>query len=92
MLSGSLSFRQYKIADFLTDKTCTAQNKNSASNMGKCQKHPERETEFVCLKHNQYKCQECMHCSDPKLYCKFRSACPIAFMEKNGETWGDEEK
>ncbi len=50
--------------------------------MGKCINHPERETSFLCMKHNVYMCEECLHCRDPKIYCKFRSSCPIWFMEK----------
>ncbi len=34
------------------------------------------------MKHNVYMCDECAHCRDPEIYCKFRSACPIWFMHK----------
>ncbi len=50
--------------------------------MGRCIHHPERETRFLCMKHNQYLCEECLKCRDPELYCKFRGSCPIWFMDK----------
>ncbi len=50
--------------------------------MGKCVNHPERETRFVCMKHNVHMCEECVMCRDPEIYCKFRSSCPIWFMHK----------
>jgi hypothetical protein len=50
--------------------------------MGKCARHPEKETRFQCLKHNVWLCDECLRCRDPELYCKNRSACPIWFIEK----------
>jgi hypothetical protein len=59
--------------------------------MGKCLNHPEVETEFRCTKHQIYLCPACARCKDPDLYCKFRPACPIAFMEKSGDDWGPEE-
>ncbi|MCD6584644.1 MAG: hypothetical protein J7K96_02670 [Desulfobacteraceae bacterium] len=52
--------------------------------MGKCINHPDRETNFMCMKHNIYMCEECMVCRDPEIHCKFRSSCPIWFMEKRG--------
>ena len=58
--------------------------------MGKCINHPDRETSLLCSKHNVYMCEECAHCRDPELYCKFRSACPIWFMDKHGSGWGEE--
>ncbi|MFZ5562451.1 MAG: ASKHA domain-containing protein [Thermodesulfobacteriota bacterium] len=63
--------------------------------MGKCVNHPDRETNYVCLKHGIYQCEECLKCRDPQLYCKFRSSCPIWFMTKrNGglDDIGGEEK
>lgn len=51
--------------------------------MGKCINHPDVETRFICQKHNYYVCEKCMTCKDPKLYCKYKTACPIRFMEKN---------
>lgn len=50
--------------------------------MGKCTNHPDRETPYICMKHQVYLCEECLHCRDPKIYCKHRSACPIWFMDK----------
>ncbi len=50
--------------------------------MGKCINHPDRETSFICMKHEVYMCDECVHCRDPEIYCKFRSSCPIWFMHK----------
>jgi len=61
--------------------------------MGKCSCHPEIETSYLCMKHNVYLCEECLTCRDPEIYCKFRSSCPIWFMQKKGvEGWsgGDE--
>ncbi len=52
--------------------------------MGKCINHPDRETSFLCMKHNVYLCEDCLKCRDPNLHCKFRSSCPIWFMEKRG--------
>jgi hypothetical protein len=37
------------------------------------------------MKHEVYMCEECLHCRDPEIYCKFRSSCAIHFMEKNGD-------
>ncbi|HSO18181.1 MAG TPA: hypothetical protein VLT88_01915 [Desulfosarcina sp.] len=50
--------------------------------MGKCINHPERETRYLCMKHQFYLCEQCLQCKDPKIYCKHRSACPIWFMSK----------
>ena len=58
--------------------------------MGKCRNHPERETSYLCSKHNVYMCEECLKCNDPELYCKFRSACPIWFMERRKARWEKE--
>ena len=52
--------------------------------MGKCVNHPNRETNFMCMKHNIYLCEECLKCPDPEIHCKFRSSCPIWFMDKRG--------
>lgn len=51
--------------------------------MGTCIHHPERETPYICMKHQIYLCQECLQCKDPELYCKFRPSCPIGFMSKS---------
>jgi hypothetical protein len=37
------------------------------------------------MKHELYMCEECLHCRDPEIYCKFRPSCAIHFMEKNGD-------
>ena len=50
--------------------------------MTHCVNHPDSETSYVCTKHNVYMCADCMHCRDPEIYCKFRSACPIHFLTK----------
>ncbi|MBW2643812.1 MAG: DUF4445 domain-containing protein [Deltaproteobacteria bacterium] len=55
--------------------------------MGKCEKHPDRETSFLCLKFNIYMCEECIKCRDPEIFCKFRSSCPIWFMDKSQKNW-----
>jgi hypothetical protein len=48
---------------------------DSAEN-GNCQQLP-------CLKHNRYQDSRDPRCSDPELYCKYRTSCLIHFMEKN---------
>ncbi len=50
--------------------------------MGTCVNHPDRETNYLCLKHNIYLCEECLECRDPEIYCKYRSSCVIWFMTK----------
>ncbi len=52
--------------------------------MGKCINHPDRETAYICLKHNIYLCEECLKCQDVDLYCKFRPSCPIYFIAEKG--------
>ena len=47
-----------------------------------CVNHPDRETSYVCMKHEIYMCEDCMECRDPDIYCKFRSSCPIHFITK----------
>jgi len=37
------------------------------------------------MKHEVYMCDECVHCRDPEIYCKFRSSCPIWFMHKENK-------
>lgn len=61
--------------------------------MGKCINHPDRETNYVCMKHGIYMCEECLKCRDPELYCKFRPSCPIWFMSKqrDGKGLGDDD-
>ena len=55
--------------------------------MGSCACHPEIDTNFLCMKHNIYLCKDCLSCRDPKIYCKYRSSCPIWFMQKRKEGW-----
>ena len=52
--------------------------------MGKCINHPDRETSYICMKHNIYFCEDCLECRDPDIYCKFRPSCPIHFITKKG--------
>jgi len=58
--------------------------------MGKCINHPDRETSYICMKHNIYLCEECLECRDPDIYCKFRPSCPIYFITKKGFESSDE--
>lgn len=58
--------------------------------MGKCINHPDRETGYICMKHNFYLCDECLECRDPNLFCKFRPSCPIHFITKKGFATSDE--
>jgi hypothetical protein len=53
--------------------------------MGHCIHHPDRQTRYICQKHNVYLCEECLTCKDPKIYCKFRSACPIHFLDRENK-------
>lgn len=57
--------------------------------MGKCVNHPNRYTNFICMKHNIYLCEDCLTCRDPNIHCKFRPSCPIWFMDRRGGTWID---
>ncbi|GBC61192.1 hypothetical protein DENIS_2152 [Desulfonema ishimotonii] len=50
--------------------------------MGKCLNHPERETSYLCMKHEIFLCEDCLVCRDPGIYCKFRPSCPIWFIHK----------
>lgn len=50
--------------------------------MYKCVNHPDTETCFMCSKYEIYMCEKCFECRDPKIYCKFRSACPIWYEHK----------
>ena len=45
---------------------------------------------MLCMKYQMYLCEQCLKCRDPNLYCKFRSSCPISFLEK--ERKGEKEK
>ena len=52
--------------------------------MGQCLCHPEKDSPYLCMKDNVYLCDECLHCRNPEIYCKYRTSCPIWFMEKRG--------
>ena len=57
--------------------------------METCINHPDRAASLVCMKYHTPLCERCARCRDPKLYCKHRTACPIWFIRKDGETsWG----
>ena len=60
--------------------------------MGKCRNHPNRETSYVCSKYTTYMCEECFKCSDPEIYCKFRSSCPIWFVDKRNAGLDEDEQ
>jgi ferredoxin len=53
--------------------------------MGTCINPPERETSYLCMKHNITLCEECLQCHDPELYGKFRESCPVWFLTKKKE-------
>jgi len=50
--------------------------------MGYCEFHPDRQTPFLCMKHERYLCESCLACFDPHIYCKHRPACPIWVVHK----------
>ena len=52
--------------------------------MAACINHPETETDMVCMKHKLYMCEQCTLCRDPEIYCKYRTSCPIWFIDKRG--------
>ena len=56
--------------------------------MGKFIRHPDRETDFKWMKHDNFLCKACLKCRHPKVYCKFRPACAKWFMGKAGDNWG----
>lgn len=60
--------------------------------MGDCINHPDRETPYICMKHQIYLCEECLRCKDPNVYCKHRPGCPIWFMSKRREGWDAEDR
>lgn len=51
-------------------------------NTGRCKNHPLVESSYYCAKYQYYLCPDCLKCSDPQFYCKFRTACIICFFEK----------
>jgi hypothetical protein len=42
--------------------------------------HPQQ---LPCLKYNRYQESREPRCSDPELYCKYRTSCLIHFMQRN---------
>ena len=52
--------------------------------MGRCKKHPQRETPYRCAKYDTYQCKECLGCKDPKLYCKYRDTCAVYAITERG--------
>ena len=50
--------------------------------MGRCTHHPDIETSYACLKYDVYLCEACLKCKDPEIYCKYRTACPIQFIDR----------
>lgn len=59
--------------------------------MEKCHNHPDRQTCYVCSKYSTFMCEECFKCSDPEIYCKFRTSCPIWFVDKRKGGLADDE-
>ena len=47
----------------------------------RCKHHPDREAVVPCQKHQTGYCSECLEngvsCTDPLIYCKFRTQCVI---------------
>ena len=41
--------------------------------------------QLPCAKYNRYQDRRDPHCSDPELYCKYRTSCLIHFMEKTSQ-------
>jgi len=61
--------------------------------MGYCINHPDRQTQYLCMKDNIYFCEDCLTCRNSEIYCKFRQSCPIWFIVKKGfKSWGGDEK
>lgn len=49
-----------------------------------CKNHPDREGKVYCQKFNRWYCGDCIACSQPKAYCKYRTACMIWEFQKYG--------
>jgi hypothetical protein len=47
----------------------------------KCRYHPDRSSRVRCMKYGYDYCQECLEscdsCTDPELYCTYRTQCVI---------------
>ncbi len=50
--------------------------------MACCNEYEADRQTYPCRKYGIEVCSACLRCKDPDLYCKFRSACLIHFMEK----------
>jgi hypothetical protein len=50
-----------------------------------CEYHPDEEGVFFCEKDDMYMCEQCACCHNPNIYCKFRTACVIDLLTKEGE-------
>ena len=47
---------------------------------------------LVCAKYNRSQGSQDPRCSDPELYCKYRTACLIHFMEKENRRQAEGEE
>jgi hypothetical protein len=54
-----------------------------------CRDYEENKQTYRCEKHGIDMCDACLRCKDPELYCKFRSACMIHFLEKERAGGGE---
>jgi hypothetical protein len=50
-----------------------------------CYRHPDRVGSYYCQKDNFHMCDECACCHSPNIYCRFRTACVIHLLTKEGE-------
>lgn len=54
-----------------------------------CRYHPDRPAVARCQKYGYGYCSECLdtdpHCSDPEIYCKFRTQCLVYFRYKEAQ-------
>jgi hypothetical protein len=41
----------------------------------------------MCMKYNICLCDERLEGRDPNIYCKYRSSCPVWFMQKRQDGW-----
>ncbi len=47
-----------------------------------CHHREAGKSTYRCEKHHIEMCDLCLRCRDKELYCKYRSACMIQFLEK----------
>jgi len=73
---------------FTTKATKSTKRERDGIYLEKCVNHKDRLTSYSCMKHGVYMCEECMHCTDPTIYCKFRDSCPIWYTEKTNKSDG----